>query len=499
VLDPTDARASLRRAFLSGSVRDLSSVLAHFGGFFTLEMFRFAPPHLIGAVIDFFMHSSDTTFSLGDALFHLRGPWRSLALAKVSANPSSFVQFVSTAGRLRKSDILSFCSSVDTVGYPRTTVTNLAVILFYEAQHRPRIRAALRLLNVSVAAAGGFSAELATSVLSSIRSRQESVSLMELTYTLRLICDVLHSSAEFSGYLDRLLRDWRDASVVHERLHVVHLGLPTSFCGAAEEAVVANSLRSERASQFLMGLRQFERVAALDSPRALRALSHVLLTRFQRFARISGVVATATGLATVVLLRPTYAPIHDAVFDALAETAAVPPSAAYFCDALAWIPPAVRCGRNADGVVAQANLFMRINSPQAFALAAAVLMELIRAAPPQRKDAVAMEAFLTFLSDHAEKQGLFTAFYLRGFADVFDGLEKNTIFHFCANTVKAVAFLPCLLCVAAVVKRVADQEWTRELVEALVTLVDEPAQQNAFKCLCGGQLTREAIDAAWAA
>jgi hypothetical protein len=251
-----------------------------------------------------------------------------------------------------------------------------------------------------------------------------------------------------------------------------------------------------------MGLRQFERVAAVDSPRALRLLRHlsqILIKRFGLFVAIHGIVATAISLLTGLFLRPAYSPLHDAIYETFLETAAHQPSSACFCDALAWLPSAIRSGRNVEAVVARLNLFMRIHSPHIFALAAAVLTEQIRAAKAERKDALAIEAYFTFLSEHSENQGYYTAYYLRGFADVFEGLGRNTLFHFCANSAKAVRFLPFFCCVAAVVQKVGDHEWTHELVKALLTMVDSPAHRRALECIRDGPLAREAIDAACSA
>jgi hypothetical protein len=367
-----------------------------------------------------------------------------------------------------------------------------------------RIRTSLRLLNCAIALSGEITHELAISILKSIRQRQESVSLQELSYTFRIIGDLLDSIAPFGEYLSILMQTWQTASVVHEQFHLVHLrffaSLPDdalpSFFGTGEESVITRSLRSDRPSQFVMGLRQFEKVVTLDSPRAIRLmrnLSQAAIERFERFTSIEGVVASLVRIFMALAVNPTYAVVHSTIHAALAGIARYPPSAAYFCDGLAWLPTVTRDGANVEPTLASLRLFMRIHSPQIFALAAGILTAQIRIATPDRKDAVAMEAYLTFLSEHTENQSYFTTLYLRGFAGIFQALDKHTLFHFCINSAKALRFLPVFFCIAEVMRDVADAEWVRMLADALLGIVEAPAHRQAIEKLVVSGINHEAF------
>jgi hypothetical protein len=300
---------------------------------------------------------------------------------------------------------------------------------------------------------------------------------------------------------------WEAASIIHEQLHLVHLRFFTSlpddsrigFFAHNEEAVIIRSLRSDRPSQFLMGLRQFERVVTIDNPRAVRLMRHLsqaAIEKFERYAPIDDAVASVVRILTALVVNPTYAAIHPAVHAALASTARYPPSAAYLCEALAWLPTVIREGTNADAIIGEVKLFMRIHSPHIFALAAAVLTEQITAASPARRDELAMNAYFTFLNEHAEHQSYFTTLYLQGFAGIFQTLDKDTLFHFCVNSAKALRFLPVFLCVTEVVRDLEDAGWTQALALALSGIVEGAAHQRALEIMMGSGITREAIELA---
>jgi hypothetical protein len=224
----------------------------------------------------------------------------------------------------------------------------------------------------------------------------------------------------------------------------------------------------------------------------------LLVARLDRFRDLYPVTVSVVRVLTTLVLQPLYGSIHQAVYDGLASAVAVPPSAAYFCDCLSWVPVAIRTGTDASRIVRHLNLFLKVRGPAVFALASRILNETIRAAPPPQKDSIAMEAYLTFLSDHAEHQSYYTGRYLRTFAGIFAGLGNDTLFPFCVNSAKAVRFLPVFLCLAEVFTRVGRGEWTNGLVDTLVTVVEVPQHKQALELL-SSSLTRESFELACAA
>jgi hypothetical protein len=331
---------------------------------------------------------------------------------------------------------------------------------------------------------------------------------MELAYTFRIIGDLIKTPSPIYRFLAQLMHEWKSASLIFEQLHVVHLHFYTTlpndslmgFYANDEEAVIAECFHAKRPSRFLSGLRQFKSaILVMDDPRALRftkQLAELLTARLDRFRHIYPVALSEVRVLTTLVLQPMYSSLHQAVYDGLAGAVTVPPSAAYFTDCLSWIPTAIRAGTDASRIIRSLNLFLKVRSPMIFSLASRILNEQIKAAPPRQRDAIAMDACFTFLSDHSDHQSYYTGKYLRTFADIFAGLGGDTLFYFCINSAKAVRFLPVFMCLVVVVARAGKGEWTARLIEGLLGTIEVPQHRQAIEALRDGPLTREAFELA---
>jgi hypothetical protein len=506
--DAGDVQTALRSAFLTVSVPDLRAVLTRFRSEMTIEHFRFAPPQFSAEVLRFFLRNNCEAIALADVLANLRGPWRELALAKITQDPVAVMAALGQRGKLHKPEILAFCSSLECTNYPWVRVVNFATSIFHEAKKRARIRMALRLLNTAMAACGELTNEFATGLFTRIRNRQESVSLMELTYTFRIVGDLLKSPTPIYRFLATLMHEWRQSSLIFEQLHVVHLrfysAIPNDslmgFYASDEEVVIAGCLHGKRPSKFLSGLRQFKSaIVAMDDARALRftkSLSELLISKIDRFRQLYPVAFSEVRVLTTIVLQPMYSTFHQTIYDGLTAASNVPLSSPYFYDSIGWIPTAIRQGTDASRITRGLNLFIKVRSPPLFGIAARILTEEIRTASPEQKDALAMENYFVFLSDHADHQSYYTGRYLRVFSDIFAGLQRDTLFHFCVNCMKALRFVPVFSCLVHVIRKINDPAWTETLLEGILSVAENPDHRRAIEMIREGQFTREAFQLA---
>jgi hypothetical protein len=105
-------------------------------------------------IIRFFLLTNIELFPLARALCHLRGPWCTLTVNKITMNLLLFIQTLSDGRRLRRADLLDFSSSIGFVPYPKAELLDFATRISYQAESARRICTALRF--VLVALAGGW-------------------------------------------------------------------------------------------------------------------------------------------------------------------------------------------------------------------------------------------------------------------------------------------------------------------------------------------------------
>jgi hypothetical protein len=213
-------------------------------------------------------------------------------------------------------------------------------------------------VNTSVRRVGALDDEMLTGILKSLTERRSKISLMEISFTVRVFSDVLKSPVLIQPFVTEFMREWRNASLVYENFHTAHLrffsSIPdnSSVGGYAmdEEGIITASLKFERPSRVLSGLCQLSMAiyAMTDTKsfRIMRNLSLVIIETFSRFWSIPGVVGWKINLINRWLLAPIYQSFHQILCHALVRTFSIPLSSPWFCESLSWIPTAVRAGIN---------------------------------------------------------------------------------------------------------------------------------------------------------
>jgi hypothetical protein len=391
----------------------------------------------------------------------------------------------------------SLCSSISSVAYPSDLLPAFVSTIFYHAESPTRIRASLRLVNTSLQRVRSAPPEVVSGVIQCISKRQEQTSLLELSLAIRVLAEVCPLADLIRPYLNILLQEWRDASLVFGNLQVAHLrffnGEPSD-----EESVLRASLKSKRPSRFSSGLRQLYmaqyRMKDVGSIRYMRSASAVLVPRFRRFLHVSWAVGWKVHLITNWLSNPLYTSMHREIVQGLQSMLLVPTSAPWFCDCAFWVASAIRAGYG--GFASSIKWFTHADSPSLFKFAMGVLREQLRLVAPGMREAFTMECFLAFIGGHTDRQSCYTVYYLRSFVEVLYGMQRDAVFLFCLNAVKLVRFLPAFLAVADAVKRIGDSEFAAVVAETLAPLVTPEEQKRALAALPNGKLTREAIDLA---
>jgi hypothetical protein len=148
-------------------------------------------------------------FPLARALCHLRGPWRTLTVNKITTTPLLFVQRLSDGRRLRTADLLDFSSSIGFVPYPKAELLDFATRIFEQAESSRRICTALRFVPVALQAAGEISDRMAAALVASFARRKAQRSPLEESLALRTVVDFLRTPSPIVKYLEAMMNEYR--------------------------------------------------------------------------------------------------------------------------------------------------------------------------------------------------------------------------------------------------------------------------------------------------
>jgi hypothetical protein len=350
-------------------------------------------------------------------------------------------------------------------------------------------------------ATGAVSHELVVSIIESVAKREIMCSLMELSALLRVLSE-FYLGEPIRRFSERMMRDWKGSSLIFDKLFLVHLRfLRRSFSnshgafGLEDESVIKSCLESTRPSKFLCGLGQLDlAVTRISDIRILKNLSELLVSRFPRFRGIREITVSTINLVSRIIMEPSYSPSHPRIYDGLLFSLSLQSSSAAFCDSLRWVPIAIRMSAAYRSLGNWLNMFVRVRNVETFQLAIAVLSEQVEKTPLDQREAIVMDSFLKFLSDHRDHQSIYSCYYLTSFMRFFLMLQRDALFHFCVNCVKSVRFLPVFLCFADVLRNVRDPEWCAQMLEELVLVTVTKEHTQALAALkASGKINQEAV------
>jgi hypothetical protein len=310
-------------------------------------------------------------------------------------------------------------STIGIVPYPKTELLHFATGIFYQSESEPRIRNALRLVNVALKAAGEISETVANALVTSFTRRKAKTSLMEVSLVLKTMADFLKSVKPVAKFLTDMLDDWRGCPLLYGSFHVVYLRFFSSIADDAipgsyamdEERHMATVLKSKRPSLVLNGLRQLQMALTsmndLRSVRIMQNLSQIVLTKFTLFQSVNWAFVLRMPIICRWLIQPVYRSFHQSICDKLLFAIHTSPSLPFFSDYLAWIPAAIRSGVITREALGDLDLLAHVRSPSMFNLALSTLREELNA-NLARKVKVAIESSLTFLTGHANHQSYYS-------------------------------------------------------------------------------------------
>jgi hypothetical protein len=502
-----DVRQSLVDAYVSDSVADLEAVIQHFQAVIDIDLFKTVPARAQAAVLGFFTSSKVKPFPLNRALGYLRGPWRQVALLRIADDPLLFIQTICDGRKLHKKDLLDFASSVGIIPYPKTLLVDCATRIFYQAESKPRIRNALRLVNVALKAAGDISETVLNALITSLMRRKEQISSIEVSLLLRTLSDFLRSPEPIAKYLTGMLEDWRGCPLLYGNFHIVHLRFFSRIADAAipgsyamdEERHMLTVLKTDRPSLFLSGLRQVQTaVTAMNDLRSIRIMQNlcdILLKRFTDFQAVNWAFPVRMQILCRWLTQPIYRSFHQQICDKLIFTLSTCPSFPFFVDYLLWVPAAIRSGMLTTERIGEFDVLSQVRSPAIFNLAFATIREQI-SANRARKETAAIESCLAFLTSHAAHQSYYSVVYLRRLVGLLVDVHRDALFHFCVSAFKTIRFLPAFLAVCEVVKRVKDPQFVTFLVSAVSQLARCDPHKRALERISTGPLTRDVLELA---
>jgi hypothetical protein len=506
-LTERDMRQSIRDAYVAENAADLLSVIQHFRGVITVDFFDTAPARVRTDIVRFFSSSKLEPFPFDRSLAYLRGPWRHLALLQIATNPLLFIQTLSDGRRLHKSDLLDFASSIGIVPYPKAVLVDFATRIFYQAESEARIRNALRLVNVALKAAGEVSETLANALVASFARRKAKTSVVEVSLVLRTMADFLRTPKPLDRYLAGMLDDWRGYPLLYGNFHVVHLRF---FSRVADEAIpgyyamdeerhIATVLEGERPSLVLSALREAQMAAvSMNDPRSIRImqnLSEKVLSRITSFQLVNWAFTSRMQLISRWLIQPVYQSFHHSICEKLMFTLETSSSLAFFPDYLSWIPAALRSGALSVQSLGELNLLTQVRAPVIFNLALAILREQLTSRL-SRKETLAIESSLTFLTAHASGRSYYSIVYLRKLVGLLAEVHRDAMFHFCVSAVRMLPFFPAFFAVCEVIKRAKDQEFATFLVSAVIELVHCDTHRRALEMIRTQRLNREILELA---
>jgi hypothetical protein len=305
-------------------------------------------------------------------------------------------------------------------------------------------------------------------------------------------------------YLKSMLETFRGCPSLHGNFHIVHLRffacLPDEtmpgYYAQSEELTIAEYFKANRPSRFLSGLRQVQMALIsmndLRSFRIMQTLSEKVLKKFTVFQHINWAFGWQMQIINRWLIQPVYRSFHQFICDKLMFTLTTSPTVPYFCDYLAWIPTAIRSGVSCKELMGQLDLLSQVRSPSIFNLALVILREQLRA-NAARRDTLAIDSCLTFLTDHSQNQSYYSIEYLRKFIGMLADVHRDAMFHFCMNAAKTVRFLPVFLAVYDAIKHAQDSDYNAFLITAMIQLTDSENHRRALEMIRDGPLTREAI------
>jgi hypothetical protein len=327
---------------------------------------------------------------------------------------------------------------------------------------------------------------------------------MEISLILRTMAEFLQSPTPLLDYLKRVLQTFRGCPSLYGNFHAVHLRffacLPDDtmpgYYAQSEELTIAEFLEADRPSRFLSGLRQIQMALKamndLRSFRIMQNLSAIVIKKFTLFRRINWAFGWQIQIINRWLIQPVYRSFHQFICDGLMFTLKTSPALPYFCDYLAWIPTAIHSGVSCKELMGRLDLLSQVRSPAIFILALAILKEQLLANAP-RRDTLAIDSCLTFLTDHSRNQSYYSIVYLRKFIGMLADVHRDAMFHFCMNAAKMVRFLPVFLAVCDAVKRVGDPEYATFLIAAMTQITNSDDHRRALEMVRGGPLTRESL------
>jgi hypothetical protein len=228
--------------------------------------------------------------------------------------------------------------------------------------------------------------------------------------------------------------------------------------------------------------------------RILKNLSELMVNQFPKFRGIKDITGWATSLVCRIIMQPSYSQFHTRICEGLMFSFSLQNSSAAFCDSLRWVPIAIRVSSAYRSVGNRLNMFLRVRNVETFQLAIAVLSEQVGRMPMDQREAIVMDSFLKFLSDHRDNQSIYSCYYLRSFMRFFLVLQRDALFHFCLNCVKSVRFLPVFFCLADVLRSVRDPKWSAQMLEQLVQVTVTKEHGQALTALmASGKINQEAV------
>jgi hypothetical protein len=321
------------------------------------------------------------------------------------------------------------------------------------------------------------------------------------------MADFLKGPQPLRKLLADMLDDWRGCPLMYGNFHIVHLRFFSSiaddpipgYYAMDEERHMATILKSKRPSLVLNGLRQLQMALTsmngLRSVRVMQNLSEIILKKFTLFESISWACVARTPIICRWLIQPVYRSFHQSICDKLMFTIHTSSSLPFFADYLGWVPAAVRAGIVNKEVLDELDLLTQVRSPVVFNLALSTLREQL-SANLARKETLAIESCLTFLTGHAHCQSYYSIVYLRRLVGLLADVHRDALFHFCVSSMKTVRFLPAFLATCEVVKRSGDPEFTNFLVSALAEMVPPGRHRQALERLAKERLNREILELA---
>jgi hypothetical protein len=324
---------------------------------------------------------------------------------------------------------------------------------------------------------------------------------MELSALLRVLSE-FHLDEQIRQLSEQMMKELRGSSLVFDKLFLVHLRFFSSSFGdshggfaLSEEFVMKSCLESDRPSKFLCGLAQLDlAMTKMQDIRMLKNLPELLVDRFPRFRGIKDITNWAINLISRMIMHPSYSQFHARIYEGLAFSLSLQNSSAAFCDSLRWVPIAISMSEAHQSLGNRLNMFMRVRNVETFQLAVAILSAQVAKTPLDQREAIVMDSFLKFLSDHRDNQSIYSCYYLRCFMRFFLVLHRDALFHFCINCVKSVRFLPVFLCLADVLKSVGDPEWSAKMLEQLVHMIMTKEHGQALTALnASGRINQEAV------